>query len=85
MFKGKINISSAFDMPIDRLHELYRIGFLREQAKAEYEQEQKLKEEKEAKLKNGNRRGPGPRPIPSDQIPSNIDMDDIEELLEEGI
>ena len=92
MLKGRVNFLELIDAPFDRVHELYRILFLKAEASAKAEEERKKKEEEERKRKEkedirAGRRGPIiQRDQPADEQPtttSPLEAEAIEDVLEE--
>ena len=80
-------------MPFSEVHEFYRIAYFRmeERMKQEEEEEKNRKREEAIQNRQSNTRGPRkPWNPPVDvkqqepSIPLSIDMDDFEELLEDG-
>lgn len=74
------------DRPFREVHELYRILFLRAQEQQRQAEEQRKKEEEEAK-RNSQSKGQSTRPPDVNQtspsLPTNMDMEDIQDALEE--
>lgn len=80
-------------MPFSEVHEFYRIAYLRmeERMRQEEEEEKNRKLEEERQNRISNTRGPRKPWNPSvdvnqqkPSIPLSIDIDDFEELLEDG-
>lgn len=83
-------------MPFSEIHEFYRIAYLKMEARMEQEEKEKQEEERRKQIeerqnKNSNLRGPRKPWKPNSNInnqktsiPLSVDMDDFEELIEDG-